>query len=73
MYWWAETVLQLLLMTMCYIWGRDNGIKTGVRRAMWVKTTPSSERWYLPDDPYCTRPEPHECRVNGPCNGLPND
>lgn len=21
----------------------------------------------------CTRPEPHKCRVNGPCNGLPRD
>jgi hypothetical protein len=21
----------------------------------------------------CTRPFPHICRVNGPCNGLPND
>ena len=21
----------------------------------------------------CTRPEPHVCRVNGPCNGYPKE
>jgi hypothetical protein len=21
--------------------------------------------------PFCTRPDPHQCRLNGPCNGLP--
>lgn len=24
-------------------------------------------------DAICTRPAPHVCRVNGPCNGLPRE
>ena len=25
------------------------------------------------ENEYCTRPAPHKCRVNGPCNGYPKE
>ena len=25
------------------------------------------------ENEFCTRPAPHKCRVNGPCNGYPKE
>ena len=45
-------------------WNKKYGKATQVERVVWTNCGPVTT---------CTRPKPHTCRVNGPCNGWPRE